>query len=77
MKCMIKTTTQSDLILYAYNESGLLDSDRIQRSIDGDPLVEQDYHEIIQTMDLMDAVQLAPSEESMEKIIAFARGCKA
>ncbi len=74
---MIKTTTQSDLILYAYNESGLQDSDRIQRSIDGDPIIQEEYREIIETMNLMDAVQLEPSEESIEKIMAFARGCNA
>ncbi len=74
---MIKTTTQSDLILYAYNESGLQDSDRIQRSIDGDPVVQEEYRGVIETMNLMDAVQLEPSKESIEKIMAFARGCKA
>ena len=34
---MIKTTTYSDLINYAYNENGLIDGDRTQRAIDGDP----------------------------------------
>ena len=74
---MIKTTTQSDLILYAYNEAGLQDSDRIQRSIDGDPIVQQDYSEVVETMNMMDTIQVQPSDESIEKIIAFARGCKA
>jgi hypothetical protein len=74
---MIKTTTQSDMILYAYNESDLSDSDRIQRSIDGDPVVQQEFAEVLETMKMMDEVQVSPSEESISKIIAFARGCKA
>jgi hypothetical protein len=74
---MIKTTTPGDLILYAYNETGLLDSDRIQRSIDGDPLIEHEFAETIQAMKALDNLKLEPSEKCMEKIMTFARGCKA
>ena len=74
---MIKTTTQSDLLLYAYNESGLQESDRIQRNIDGDPLVQEEFDEIVGAMNTLDNSLIEPSEKSVEKIIAFARGCKA
>ena len=42
---MIKTTTYSDLINYAYNEHGLIDGDRTQRAIDGDPNLKSEYDE--------------------------------
>jgi len=74
---MIKTTTQKDLVLYAYNEAGLTESDRVQRSIDGDPLVQQDFQEIISAMDSLDQIKLNPSQESIDKILAFSRSSKA
>ena len=70
---MNKTTTQHDLLLYAYNESDLNDSDRIQRRLDGDPLVKQEFNEIIGTVSLLDNLLLEPSEKSMEVIMAFAK----
>ena len=73
---MIKTTTQNDLILYAYNENGLLDADRVQRSIDGDPLVHEEFNEIIETLNTLKDVQMEPSESSIEKILAFSRATK-
>lgn len=73
---MIKTTTQNDLVLYAYNENGLLDADRIQRSIDGDPLAREEFNEIIETFNMLKELQLEPSEKSIEKILAFSRATK-
>lgn len=67
---MNKTTTQ-DLLLYAYNESDLKDSDRIQRGIDGDPLVQSEFNEIIETMSLLDQGKVQPGDESLKKILLF------
>lgn len=69
---MIKTTTQSDLILYAYNESNLNDSDRIQRSIDGDPVVQDEFKEITGVINSLN-VSVEPSQESIGKILAFSK----
>ncbi len=74
---MNKTTTQRDLLLYASNESDLLDSDQVQRSIDGDPMVQQDFNEIISAMSSLDHWLLEPSEKSIEAILAFAKRHKA
>ena len=52
--CMNKTTTKEDLILYAFNETDLKDSDRVQRGIDGDPLILQDFNEIVETMNILE-----------------------
>jgi hypothetical protein len=77
MNCMIKTTTQSDLVLYAYNENGLSESDRIQRSIDGDPLVQQEFNEIVEAIHSIDEIKLEPSDQSIAKILAYSKSSKA
>jgi hypothetical protein len=73
MKCMIKTATQQDLLLYAYNECNLNESDSIQRSIDGDPLVQDEFNELLSTFNLLNDSLLEPAEKSIEKILAFSR----
>jgi hypothetical protein len=73
---MNKTTTKEDLILYAYNESDLKDSDHIQRCIDGDPIIQQDFNEIVETMNVMDAGKVQPSDSTIQKILNFAKEIK-
>lgn len=70
---MTKTTTQRSLLLYAYNECALFESDGIQRSIDGDPLVQQEFNEMVNIIQSLDKVVLDPSKKSIEAILAFAR----
>jgi len=69
---MNKTSTQ-DLIQYAYNDTNLPDSDRIQRSIDGDPLVQQDYNEIHDVLKTLDEGKVSPSQKSLDAIMKKAR----
>ena len=71
---MNKTTTKQDLILYAYNETDLKNSDRIQRAIDGDPLVQDEYKGITDTLDFLEAGKVQPSAETIEKIMSFSKG---
>ena len=73
---MNKTTTKEDLILYAFNETDLKDSDRVQRTIDGDPLIQQDFNEIVETMNILEKGKVQPSEESIQKILNFAKNFK-
>jgi hypothetical protein len=70
---MNKTSTQSDLIKYAYNETNLPDSDRIQRAIDGDPLVQQDYNEIHDVLNTLNEGRMEPSEKSIKAIMDKAK----
>jgi hypothetical protein len=70
---MNKTSTQSELLKYAYNETNLPDSDRIQRAIDGDPLVQQDYDEIHDVLKTLDEGKVSPSEESLKAIMKKAK----
>lgn len=68
---MIKRSTFSDLLSYAYNETGLSDSDRIQKSIDGDPLVREDYHELLEVLNELDAAKPEINPESIKRILQF------
>ena len=69
---MNKTTTQ-DLLNYAYNETGLCDSDRIQRAIDGDPIVAGEYKEITEVIGTLNAAVPGPSDATIARILEFAR----
>jgi hypothetical protein len=68
---MIKRSTLSDLLSYAYNETGLCDGDRIQRSIDGDPVVRTDYNELVKIINVLDDAKPEVSPEAIEKILRF------
>jgi hypothetical protein len=68
---MIKRSTFSDLISYAYNETGLHDSDRIQRNLDGDPVLQKEYNEINNILEVLDTAKPEVSEESIKKILQF------
>lgn len=70
---MNKTTTYNDLLKYAYNESGLTDGDRIQRAIDGDPLIQGEYNELIQVISQLDVTVPPVSEKCIDNILQFAR----
>ncbi len=70
---MNKTTTR-DLLYYAYNESDLKDSDRIQRGIDGDPLVQNEFNEILETLSVLEASKVQPSKATLKKILDFSIG---
>lgn len=66
------STSLNDMLLYYYNECDLLNSDRIQRSIDGDPLLQQDYQELVQMLGALEVKPLEPSSESVQRILAHA-----
>jgi len=68
---MDHTTTREmqDLFRYAYNETGLKDSDRIQRKIDGDPLVASEYREVIEVINKLDEGICMPSDEVVNRIL--------
>ena len=74
---MNKTTTKEDLILYPYNESDLKDSDRIQRSIDGDPIIQDDFNQIVETMNVLDEGRVQPSDETISRILSLSKEIKA
>lgn len=69
---MIKSSTQENLLRYYYNETDLIDGDAIQRQIDGDPLLNNDYKELCDALDALDFYKVQPSDKSIQKILAYA-----
>jgi hypothetical protein len=68
---MIKRSTFSDLLSYAYNESDMLDSDSIQRSLDGDPLLNAEYAEINNLISLLNEATPEVPQQAIKKILQF------
>ena len=68
---MKKMYSREDLILYAYNETELTDTVLIQHSIDGDPLVEDEYQEIVASINLLDEFLLEPDDRAMKRLMQF------
>ena len=73
---MKKIYTKEDLILYAYNETELTDTVLIQNSIDGDPLVEDEYKELLNSIALLDKVMHEPDEEVMNRLMCSIEALK-
>ena len=73
--CMGQRSTPNSLELYLYacNETGLTESDRVQRAIDGDPLVSDEYSEVLEMISALDTVKIpGPSDELVSRILAVA-----
>ena len=70
---MIKRSTLSDLLSYAYNESDLHESDRIQRAIDGDPILKEEFNEVVSTIRILDEAKPEINPESIRRILEFAK----
>ena len=70
---MIENSTQlNDWLLYYYNECDLLASDRIQRNIDGDPLLQHNYNELVSLLNGLKMDALEPSPLSVQRILDHA-----
>jgi hypothetical protein len=68
----VTTTQQNDWLLYYYNECGMLDSDRIQRGIDGDPNKASEYLEMTEQLDALTVPLPEPSDDCIRRILAMA-----
>lgn len=73
---MNQNYTSHDLLLYAYNETELSDSVRMQHCIDSDPLVADEYSELIEAVNSLDQIFLEPEAGVLNRIMAFAEGEK-
>ena len=54
--------------MYAYNETDLIEGDRIQRCIDGDPLVQEEFNEITSVISILDEAQPLISADTLKKL---------
>jgi hypothetical protein len=70
---MNKNFTFDDLILYAYNDTDLLKSVRIQHAIDENSALCEEYVELVATMHLMDNFLKEPSESCIDAILEYSK----
>ena len=68
---MNRTTTYLDLFNYAYNDCDLINSDRVQRAIDGDPQIKNDFDEVVNVINTFDQGVPQVSDKCIEKILQF------
>ena len=76
---MNKTTTLNDLILFAYNETELLDTVLVEKAIANDVEVAETYKELLATMDFVDA-QLSnmfePGAKTIDAILKYSKALR-
>lgn len=70
---MDENSTLNDLIRFAYNETSILETVRILKSIESDPLVAQLYQEIQSSLEELDNLAVNPSEKSVSSILFYAK----
>jgi hypothetical protein len=70
---MEQTFTIDDYVRYIYNETDLPDTVLIQRSIDNDEEVEEDFQQLVKTVHLLDKILQEPRQTTVNKILEFSR----
>jgi hypothetical protein len=70
---MNEHVTPEKLLLYLYNETGMSDSVQVQRSIDSDPAIEEEFNLFARTRQLLDGIDLHASRDSIATILGYAR----
>ena len=70
---MEQTFTIDDYVRYIYNETDLPDTVLIQRSIDNDEEVEEDFQQLVKTVKLLDKILQEPRQATVNKILEFSK----
>lgn len=66
------TITQKDLILYLYNETELTDSVIIQKAIDQDEEIAEDFYSFVAAKNLIEHSLMHASASSINSIMSYA-----
>lgn len=70
---MNEKVTLDHLILYLYNETGMSDSVMVQKAIDNDTEIEEEFSNLIAAKNLIDKTLMRASSDSISGIMAYAR----
>jgi hypothetical protein len=70
---MNRTFTITDLILFAFNETELIDTALIVRSLESDEMLQDQFHEVKKTLLYIETLSLSPSDKSVEAILNYSR----
>jgi ABC-type dipeptide/oligopeptide/nickel transport system permease component len=65
---MIKPFTPNDLIRYIYQEMSEVEQELFVQALHSDDSLMQEYVEMLSTIELMDQIQLQPSEKVVQAI---------
>lgn len=65
---MTKSFTQNDLIRYIYQEMTEYEMEQFVLTMQNDPLIMQEYIDVLGTMDHLDRLLLNPSEKIVRAI---------
>ena len=69
---MSETSTTEKLLLYFFNETEMSDSVFIQRDIDRDPEVENEFDNIKRAFRFVDKALMSPSPRCISNILQYA-----
>lgn len=72
-KAMNETSTNENLILYYFNETDLAKTVMVQRAIDVDVVVRDEFEEIKSVFSTLDELISMPSEHSIDSIMAYSQ----
>ena len=70
---MQKSSTLDDLILYYFNETDMTGSVVTQKNIDSNPETEEQFDEIVRTMDYIDNHMISPSAKTISNILSYSK----
>lgn len=70
---MPSNSTHDDLILYYFNETAMAESVLTQKDIDCNPETEEQYEEIVRTMDYIDNHMINPSTKTISNILSYSK----
>ncbi len=70
---MIKTFTQDDLVRYIYQETTAEESIEIETALIFDEDLSERYNELSKTVNLLEQVQVKPSESSIDRILSYSK----
>lgn len=65
--------TPEKMLLYLYNETEMSDSVLVQRSLDNDPAIEEEFNMMAKARKMLDRIELHASPDSIATILGYAR----
>ena len=73
MSPMIKTFTPNDVVRYFYNETSNQENLEIEQALIIDSELMELYKELKSSVELLDSIQIKPSDRVVDKILAYSK----
>ncbi len=69
---MNEHVTPEKMLLYLYNETEMADSVMVQRSIDNDPAIEQEFNLLAKARKMLNRIEMHASPDSIASVLGYA-----